>query len=91
VPIGDVDLATVPLIRREIGAGRNRYSTLVLDLRQTTFMDFAGLLLLLQCDAAARADGFAFSLVAGSPQVQRLFMIVGVLDRLRFVSDDLVS
>jgi hypothetical protein len=33
----------------------------------------------------SRADGFAFSLVVGSPIVQRIFEITGTTERLDFV------
>jgi anti-anti-sigma factor len=58
---------------------------LTLDLRGVCFLDSTGLRMILEWDARSRADGFAFSLVAGPPTVQRLFDLTGTTRRLSFV------
>jgi anti-sigma B factor antagonist len=60
---------------------------LTLDLSQLTFMDSTGLTLILLADDLCKAHGIAFALVPGPRQVQRVFEIAGVLDRLPFHID----
>jgi anti-anti-sigma factor len=85
-PVGEVDLATVGSIRRTIdecvGAGCER---VVLDLRGVTFLDCAGVHLVLEADSAARAAGWELLLIEGPVPVQRIFDLAGVRDRLPFV------
>jgi anti-sigma B factor antagonist len=85
VPCGELDIATTPQLERQLRelheAGFRR---IVLDLRGLRFMDSTGLRLIMGQDALARADGHAFTLVAGPPAVQRIFELACVLDRLDF-------
>jgi anti-sigma B factor antagonist len=86
VPVGELDLSTGATLDRrlrelhESGSGR-----LVVDLRRLSFMDSSGLRLLLRWNEAVRADGAELSLIAGPPEIQRVFETTGLLDRLRFV------
>ena len=57
----------------------------MLDLRRLQFVDSTGLRLMLAWSARAREDGLTFSLVRGSPTVQRLFELTGTTDHLSFV------
>ena len=88
-PIGEIDMATVPVVEahlRELRAAR--FKQLMLDLRAVSFLDSTGLRMILEWDAQSRADGFAFSLVAGPPNVQRLFDLTATTGRLDFVEDN---
>lgn len=58
---------------------------MTLDLRDVCFLDSTGLRMILDWDAASRADGFAFSVVAGPPTVQRVFELTGTTERITFV------
>lgn len=86
IPVGELDLATGAILEgrlaelRDGGAGR-----LVVDLRRLAFMDSSGLRLLLHWDHVAREDGGRLSLIAGPPEIQRVFATTGLLDRLEFV------
>jgi anti-sigma B factor antagonist len=85
-PVGEVDLATVDVVQDQLAELKSLgFSQLTLDLRAVSFMDSTGLRMILEWDASSRADGFAFSLVAGSPAVQRLFDVTGTRERLDFV------
>jgi anti-sigma B factor antagonist len=88
-PIGVLDIATVPMLERQLqevrGAGFRR---LIVDLGGLTFMDSTGLELALEWDAAARQDGFEISFVPGEPAVQRVFEITGTSRQLRSVRPD---
>jgi anti-anti-sigma factor len=64
------------------------FRTIVLDLREITFMDSQGLALAVrQC---ARED-VEVSLVDGSEPVRRLFDVAGIRDWLRFVEHDEIA
>jgi anti-sigma B factor antagonist len=86
-PIGEIDLATVPVVEAHLSeltaAG---FKQLTLDLRTVSFLDSTGLRLILEWDARSRADGFAFSLIAGPPTVQRLFDLTDTTARLTFIA-----
>jgi anti-anti-sigma factor len=87
-PVGDVDLSTVGEIRdvlRELS--RVGFSRLVLDLRGTTFLDSTGLHLILEEYAAAQADGAQLVLLAGPPEVQRVFDLTGLGAQLPFSNE----
>lgn len=85
VPIGEVDVATVGRIDERLHelrqAGLRRF---VLDLRQVRFMDSNGLRVILSWDARCRREGIGFVLIEGSPEVQRVFEVVGVTGQLQF-------
>jgi anti-sigma B factor antagonist len=85
-PVGELDLATVPILETHITAARERGSRwVILDLRGLEFMDSTGLRCILDHDADARRDGFKIALIQGTPAVQRLFEITGTESRLVFV------
>ena len=85
-PIGEIDLATVPMVATHLSELKATGSKQVtLDLRAVSFLDSTGLRMILEWDARSRADGFAFSLVAGPPTVQRLFDLTNTTARLTFI------
>ncbi|HEV2923853.1 MAG TPA: STAS domain-containing protein [Solirubrobacteraceae bacterium] len=83
---GELDMAAEDELEAAIvscaGAAR-----LTLDLSQLTFMDSTGLTLVLLADDLCKAHGIAFALVPGPRQVQRVFEIAGVLERLPFAME----
>jgi anti-sigma B factor antagonist len=75
---GEVDLCAAP----ELEASLNRVaashaSSIVVDLDRVSFMDSAGVHVLLQF-SLSHADGSRLTLTRGSRQVQRLFEVTGV-------------
>jgi anti-anti-sigma factor len=58
---------------------------LILDLRQTTFLDSAGLHLATDTLRLARRNGTEFAIIGGRPSVQRTFALAGLRSRLPFV------
>jgi anti-anti-sigma factor len=84
-PAGELDMATVRVLEQRLtelhAAGVRR---IVVDLRALDFMDSTGLTLLTRWSLDADRDGFAFALIAGSPRIQRLFELTGLVDRFTF-------
>ncbi|MGH2866142.1 MAG: STAS domain-containing protein [Solirubrobacteraceae bacterium] len=84
---GELDLSTVPELERLLAeCEREGPSDVVLDLEQVEFMDSTGLAVIIRAGQAAQANGHQLRLSPGSPQVQRLFKLTGVLDRFTFVA-----
>jgi anti-sigma B factor antagonist len=81
--IGELDLAAVPTLRERVGgllaAG---FDQLVVDLRQVTFIDLAGVRLLLKLARDADDDGWRLSLIEVGGQVRQILTLTGVLDQL---------
>src|SRR4051794_21687500 len=71
-PVGELDLATVPLVEDQLGELWSvGFKHLVLDLRQVSFLDSTGIRMLFTWQTRAETDGAAFSVVPGSRTVQR--------------------
>jgi anti-anti-sigma factor len=88
-PVGELDLATVPVVEAELAElWAVGFTQVVLDLREVRFLDSTGLRLLMSWHERSTADGCAFSLIAGPPAVQRVLELVGVADRLTYWSAD---
>ena len=75
---GELDLESAnalgALVGEHLDAG---FPRLVLDLRAVTFMDSAGLRVLLETRRDARARGVEIFLSPGPPGVQRIFDVTG--------------
>jgi anti-sigma B factor antagonist len=84
-PVGELDLATVSVladqVRELLEVG---FEQLVIDLRGLSFIDVAGLRLLLGLAHRARSEGWRLSLIQGSDPVRRLLVLTDTLDRLPF-------
>ncbi|MGB9185037.1 MAG: STAS domain-containing protein [Solirubrobacteraceae bacterium] len=83
---GELDLSTVSELERLlVECERDAASDVVIDLEEVEFMDSTGLAVIIAAGQAAQANGYQLRLRQGSPQVQRLFKLTGVLDRFTFV------
>ncbi len=85
VPEGELDVATAPLLDdalREMR--RDRAGELVVDLRRLTFIDSAGIHLLLRWATEAGRAGHGLRLIPGAERVQFVLAMTGVLRALRF-------
>ena len=84
---GELDVAGAALLEHELSrvAADHDVQGLVLDLRELEFMDSTGLRLMVLADDRARAEGRRLQLVRGRPDVQRVFEITRMTDRLDFV------
>jgi anti-anti-sigma factor len=86
-PRGEIDLATVDLVREAVEREHQPGEAIVLDLREVGFMDTSGLRYVLELTERAEQDGFGLRLVRGPSAVQRVFEVSGLEARLPFVDD----
>ena len=85
-PVGELDIATVERLQAEVVRLRESgFARIVLDLRRVRFIDSTGLRLVLELDAAARADSHNLDVVRGPDVVHRIFEVTQVAERLSFV------
>jgi anti-anti-sigma factor len=89
MPTGELDLASVPLLRHEFDLARDdpAVEMIVVDLTRLTFIDSTGIGVLLRMSA----ETDRLRLANESPTIGRLIDLMGVRDRLPIVSlgDDL--
>jgi anti-anti-sigma factor len=86
-PQGEIDLATVDLLRDTIEREHDGRAPLALDLRGVAFLDTSGLRLVLSVADRAAGDGFELRVVRGPQAVQRVFEVAGLDGRLPFVDE----
>lgn len=84
-PSGEIDLATVDLVREAVERDKESGEDLVLDLREVGFMDTSGLRYVLELMDRSAREGFGLRLVKGPRAVQRVFEVSGLEPRLPFV------
>jgi anti-anti-sigma factor len=70
---GDFDLVSSGAFYAQMRDLRWRFSELVIDLREVSFMDSAALQSLVDVWQRSRRDGFELAIVRGDAQVQKLF------------------
>ncbi len=82
---GEVDLCAAALLARSLAIAQETDApAIVLDLDRVSFMDSAGVHVLLQFSAAERTRD-RLGVTQGAPQVQRLLEVTGVRRYLSFV------
>ena len=85
-PVGELDIATIGRLRGQLDeAMASGAGPVILDLRETTFLDSSALHLAVETHNRAVRDGTGFAIIPGPPLVQRAFNIAGLSDRLPFV------
>jgi anti-anti-sigma factor len=85
---GELDLATAGALEEVLEGSEAQARTVVLDLREVTFMDSSGLNVVAAQHRRAQADGFDFAVaVGGAPHVERLFSLSGLAGTLALVQD----
>jgi anti-anti-sigma factor len=78
---GELDMATVGSVECALRRVREAGSRdVVLDLQALTFVDCAGLNVLLAADRDARAEGWNLAILDGSPALERLLEITDLRD-----------
>jgi anti-anti-sigma factor len=86
-PRGELDIATVETLRAALD-GVEIAGRLVLDLRGLSFMDSAGLHLLVALHERAQRDGFQLTLVAPAAPADKAIRLSGLDRALPFVAAD---
>ena len=82
---GELDLETAKAFDRRLAdIDEARVTRLLIDLSGVTFMDSTGLQSIVRAHRSAEANGHDLVLRRGSRQVQRLFQLTGMDDRLTF-------
>jgi len=79
---GELDIATAPVLDEALIAQARIGGSVMLDLRELTFIDATGLRLLLRIDAHARRDGIEFTLLPG-PRVRQLLDLCHLTTQFR--------
>jgi anti-sigma B factor antagonist len=77
---GELDVATVPLLREALAATAG--TTVVVDLQELTFMDSSGISAFIHARKQLARDGHRLLLTRPSPNVRRVLDIVGLTDWL---------
>ncbi len=88
-PIGELDLATTPLLETAFNAvfEDDDAAMIVVDLTQLSFMDSSGIALLIRMNGAC-ADADRLRVINGSRAVERLLDLTGVRARLPIISSN---
>jgi anti-anti-sigma factor len=81
---GELDLATADLVAAHLRRLHEHRAAVLLDLDELSFLDAAGLGVILTAADDARNDGWAFAVTHGSAPVRRLFALVDAETHLRF-------
>ncbi len=86
-PRGELDLFTVDELSAALAARPDPCDVVVLDLRGLTFFDTSGMRLVLETFHELDGTGVRFAILRGSPDVQRLFSLARLDERLPFFDE----
>jgi anti-anti-sigma factor len=83
---GELDYATADQLAGRLAHLPERNLPVTIDLRRVSFLDCAGLHVLLDVHAEGVAHGCPVEFIQGPPAVRRLFELTGTLEALPFTS-----
>jgi anti-sigma B factor antagonist len=85
-PIGELDIASAPVLERAIESARTASATtvIVVDLTDLAFIDSSGIAALMRANESCAGR---LRVVNGSPAVQRLFELTGVREVLPVIAN----
>jgi anti-anti-sigma factor len=85
---GELDIASAHWIEEALrDAEAEGPSLILIDLRELQFMDSTGLRTILAADARAREAGRRLVIVQGDENIQRVFQVTRLYERVEIVSD----
>jgi anti-anti-sigma factor len=82
---GDLDIATAPQLTQTLRRAEDAARRVVLDLRELTFMDTAGVHAIVDANVRAAVAGRRLVVVRGRPRIDRVLALTGAYDRLDIV------
>jgi anti-anti-sigma factor len=82
--VGEVDLAAVPILRKSLRQAELQQRR-VLDLRAVTFMDCAGIHVIVDAGDRARRTAARLVVIRGPAQLDRLFLLTRAVTTLEIV------
>jgi anti-anti-sigma factor len=85
---GELDLATVSRLRHTLGEAQSNARLVVLDLRELTFMDSAGIHAILDAATDARQAAGRLILVRGPAPVDRILTLTGACEKVEIFDLD---
>ena len=86
-PSGDLDLFTADELKAVLAARPEPCDAVVLDLRGLTFFDTSGMRLVVETLHELAGTGTRFAIVRGNADVQRLFALARLDERLPFFDE----
>jgi anti-anti-sigma factor len=81
---GELDISTAPILERHLHEALGGGRRLVVDLRELSFMDSSGLVVLARWELGSRMDGYNLAVIPGREPIQRLFTITGLDTQFTF-------
>ena len=82
--VGELDIATSPQLRAALDGLEPGYEKLVIDLSGCSFFASSGISILLDEHARGAEQGFEVIVIKAAPEVQRMFDLAGLDDKLTF-------
>ncbi len=82
--VGELDIATAPKFVQALASLEPGYETLVVDLSRCTFFASSGISILLEESHRAKQEGFELVVIKAPPEVQRMFDLAALDDKLTF-------
>jgi anti-anti-sigma factor len=86
---GEIDLATVPTVERELMLAEETHDLIAIDLSSVSFMDSTGLRMIVDANRRLHERGGRLLIVQGPLQVSRLFELTGVTSLIAVVPDEI--
>jgi anti-sigma B factor antagonist len=86
---GEIDIATAGKLDAELSRLiRDGFQRVVLDLRDVSFIDSTGVHAILNALRLGEELDVAFALIEVSHEIERVFVVAGIVPRLRFIAPD---
>jgi anti-sigma B factor antagonist len=89
--VGELDMATAPLLQRTLLEACGRAGTVLLDLRDLTFIDSSGLHVVIDATREAEQRKVAIVRLRAAEHVERVFKMTGTAAMVAIVEDDAVD
>lgn len=81
--LGELDAASAPQLETALAVEAHEHRHVLLDLSRTTFIDSAGIRVLVRSMWDLRDEGASLRLVAASTMAENILRITGILDVLK--------